>query len=96
MANDSIQAGPSASTLPPSRRGRLTRQQLLIQEARDFLESTTGDIHTAPSTSASTFLSQPSSLSENWLLGSMRNASTQVAAASHPIIPPRRTRNNYK
>ena len=96
MANVSIQAGPSATTFPSSRMRRLTRQQVLIREARDFLETTAGDIRTASSTSASSFLSQPSPLSENWLLGSMRNASSQAAAVNHPIISPLRTRNTYK
>ena len=96
MADGIIQENPSISTLPPDRKGRLTRQQLLIQEARDFIESTRGDIRTAPSASVSASLSQPSSSSNNWQLGSMRNASTQVDAAGHVIIPPRRTRNSYK
>ena len=96
MTNVSVQAGPSASTLPSSRKGRLTRQQLLIQEARDFLETAAGDIRITPSTSATSFLSQPSSLSENWLLGSMRNSNTQADAANHRIISPRKTRNSNK
>ena len=96
MASVSIQAGPSASTFTSSRMRRLTRHQVLIQEARGFLETTEGDIRTASSSSSSSFLSQPSPLSENWLLGSMRNASSQSAAVNHPIISPRRTRNNYK
>ena len=96
MADGIIQAGTSTSTPPPGRKGRLTRQQLLIQEARDFLESTRGDIRIAPSSSVSASLSQPSSSSINWQLGSIRNASTQADAAGHVIIPPRRTRNSYK
>ena len=35
MADGIIQESPSTSTLPPDRKGRLTRQQLLIQEARE-------------------------------------------------------------
>ena len=96
MADGIIQASPSTSTLRPGRKGRLTRQQLLIQEARDFIESTSGDIHITPSDSSSTSLSQPSSSSNNWQFRSIRNANTQVDAAGHIIIPPRRTRNAYK
>ena len=96
MADGIIQAGTSASTPPPGRKGRLTRQQLLIQEARDFLESTRGHIRSAPSSSASASLSQPSSSSINWQLESIRNASTQADATDHAIIPPRRTRNSFK
>ena len=96
MADGIIQAGTSTSTPPPGRKGRLTRQQLLIQEARDFLESTRGHIRIAPSSSVSASLSQPSSSSINWQLESIRNASTQADAADHAIIPPRRTRNSFK
>ena len=95
MAGASIQAGPNASAPTSSRVRRLTRQQVLVREAMGFLETTEGDVHTVSSKSTS-FLSQPSRPSENWLLRSMRNTGSQDVAANHPIISPRRTRNNYK
>ena len=94
MTNVTMQAGPSATAITSSRSGRLTRHQILIREARGFLENTAGNIRTTPSSSS--FSSQPSPLSVNLSTESIRNASSQVVTANHPIISPRRTRNSHK
>ena len=49
MTNVNMQVGPSATAITSSRTRRLTRHQVLIQEARGFLETTAGDIHTTSS-----------------------------------------------
>ena len=89
MTSVTMQAGSSAVAITSSRSRRLTRHQVLIQEARGFLETTVGDIHNPSS-------SQPNPLSENLSLGSIRNASSQFVAANHRITSPRRTRNSFK
>ena len=57
MTSVNIQGGPSTYATTSSKSRRLTRHQVLIQEARDFLETTVGDIHASSS-------SQPNPLSE--------------------------------
>ena len=94
MTSVNMQVGPSATAITSSRTRRLTRHQVLIQEARGFLETTAGNIRTT--SSSSSFSSQPSPLSVNLSPESIRNASSQIAAANHLIISPRRTRNSHK
>ena len=67
----------------------MTRHQVLMQEARDFLETTVGDIQDSSS-------SQPNPLSENLSLGPIRNTSSPVVTANHQTTSPRRTRNSYR
>ena len=88
MTSDTMQGGSSTFATTSSKSRRLTRHQVLIREARDFLETMTGDIHTASS-------SQPNPLSGNLSIGSTRNTSSQVVTTNHRITSPRRTRNSY-
>ena len=88
ITNVTIQGGPSTFATTSSKARRLTRHQVLMQEARDFLETTSGDIHTPSS-------SQPNPLSVNLSTRPFRNASSQVVTAKHRTTSSRRTRNNY-
>ena len=90
MTNVNIQGGLSNLATTSSRARRLTRHQVLIREARSFLETTSGDIHTSSSSS-----SQPNSLSTNLSTRSSRNASSQVVAANHRTTSSRSTRINH-
>ena len=89
MTNVTIQGCPSNFASTTSKPRRLTRHQVLIKEARDFLETTVGDTHT-PSTSSS---SQPNSLFGNPSLRPTRNTSSQVMTTNYGTTSPRRTRN---
>ena len=88
MTNVTIQGGPSTFATTSSKVRWLTRHQVLMQEARDFIETTSGDIHTPSS-------SQPNPLSTNLSTRPFRNASSQVVTANHQTTSSRRTRNNY-
>ena len=89
MTNVTIQGGSSTFATTSSKARRLTRHQVLMQEARDFLETTVGDIHTPSS-------SQPNPLSANLSTRPIRNTSSQVVTANHRTTSPRRTRNSYR
>ena len=89
MTSVTIQGGSSTFATTSSKSRRLTHHQVLIQEARDFLETTVGDIHTSSS-------SQPNPLSDNLLLGPIRNTTSQVVTANYQTTSLRRTRNSYK
>ena len=78
MTNVTIQGGLSTLATTSSKARRRTRHQVLMQEARGFLETTSGDIHTPSSSS-----SQPNSLSTNLSTRPSRNASSQVVAANN-------------
>ena len=89
MTSVTVQGGASTFATTSSKTRRLTRQQVLIREARDFIETAGGDIHASS-------LTQPNPTSDNLAFGPIRNASTQGVADNQRITSPRRTRNRYK
>ena len=90
MTSVTIQECPSTfASTTTSKPRRLTRNQVLIKEARDFLETTVGDIHTSSS-------SQPNPLFGNLSLEPTRNASSQVITTNYGTTSTRRTRNSYR
>ena len=92
MTNVNIQEGLGNLATTSSRARRLTRHQVLIREARSFLETASGDIFTSFSSS------QPNSSSTNLSTRSSRNArntSSQVVADNHRITSSSNTRINH-
>ena len=90
MNSVTIQECPSTfASTTTSKPRRLTRNQVLIKEARDFLETTVGDIHTSSS-------SQPNPLFGNLSLEPSRNVNSQVITTNHGTTSTRRTRNSYR
>ena len=89
MTNVTIQGCPSNFASTTGKPRRLTRHQVLIKEARDFLETTVGDTHTSST-------SQPDPLFGNPSLGPTRNTSSQVMTTNYGTTSPRRTRNGRR
>ena len=92
MTGVNIQEGLGNLATTSSKAGRLTRHQVLIREARSFLETPSGDALTSASSS-----SQPNYSLTNLSTRSSRNARntrSQVVASNHRITSSSSTRIN--